>query len=77
MSSQELSSFLPASISLENISSLLQAKIPLEEFSELPFANKTAVAAVALAGLVTYKVYEHYSSVVCTMKILIPDENVC
>lgn len=76
MSSQELS-FLPASISLENISSLLQAKIPLEEFSELPFTNKTAVAAVALAGLVTYKVYEYYASVVCTMKILTPDKNIC
>lgn len=75
MSSQEFSSFLPASMSLENISSLLQAKIPLEEFSEqLPFANKTAVAAVALAGLVTYKVYEHYSSVVCATKILIPND---
>lgn len=60
-------------MSLEDISSLLPAKMSLEELSEqLPFIDKTTVAAVALVGLVAYKTYDHYSSVVCATKILIP-----
>lgn len=48
----------------------------LEELSEhLPSIDKATVATVALVGLVAYKAYDHYSSVVCATKILIPDES--
>lgn len=51
----------------------------LEELSEqLSLVDKTTAAAVALVGLVTYKIYDHYSSVVCATKTHVaPDENFC
>lgn len=77
MSSLEISSLLPVTISLEELSSLLPINISLEELSEqIPFVDKTTVAAVALVGFVTYKIYDHYSSVVCAQNID-SDENLC
>lgn len=58
------------------IPSLFPVTISLEELSEqLPFVDKSTVAAVALVGFVTYKIYDHYSSVVCIVEILIFDKN--